>query len=233
MNLKIDIWSDVMCPFCYIGKRKFEMALDKFEHKNQVEVEWHSFQLDADLKPQPGVSVYDYLAKRKNISREQSVQMHQQVTDMAASVGLKYHFDKAVIANSFDAHRLLQLAKTKGLGDKVEEELFRAYFCEGKNTGEKAVLVELGAAAGLNEKEVEKMLEGNTFSQEVKQDEQRSREIGVRGVPFFLLENKYVISGAQDSTIFLQALTQVYHEKNQLKDFKVDGNTCTTDGNCD
>jgi predicted DsbA family dithiol-disulfide isomerase len=232
MKLKIDIWSDVMCPFCYIGKRKFEMALEKFEHKNQVEVEWHSFQLDPGLNPPLNVNVYDYLAQRKNISREESVRMHDQVTKLAASVGLGYNFDKAVIANSFDAHRLLQFAKTRGLGNVLEEELFNAYFCEGKNTGDINVLAELGAKAGLDKSETENMLASNAFANEVKADEQQSKEIGVRGVPFFLLDNKYVISGAQDTTLFLQALTQVYDEKRMQK-FTGDRNTCNTEGNCE
>ncbi|HYG50072.1 MAG TPA: DsbA family oxidoreductase [Flavobacteriales bacterium] len=213
MNIKVDIWSDVMCPFCYIGKRKFEKALEHYKYKNQVEVEWHSYQLDPDLNPPPGVNVYDYLAQRKRITQQESVRMHEQVTKLAASVGLIYNFDKAVVANSFNAHRLLQLAKTKGLGSQMEEELFKAYFTEGKNTGDPTILHELGINVGLLENELKEMLNGNAYTEKIKEDEARAREIGLRGVPFFLLDNKYVISGAQDSSLFLQALNQLSAEK--------------------
>lgn len=130
--MKVDIWSDIMCTFCYIGKRKLEGALKNFDHADEVEIVWHSFQLDPTMTAQPGKDVYTYLAERKGQSRDWSVQMHRQVVNMAADAGLEYNFDHAVIANSLDAHRLIQLAKTHGLGDVAEERLFRAYFTKAK-----------------------------------------------------------------------------------------------------
>jgi protein disulfide-isomerase len=115
--MKVDIWSDIRCPFCYIGKRKFEKALERFPHSDKVEVVWHSFQLDPELKTQPGVHVYDYLARVKGITRDQAVRMHQHVKQSAREVGLEFNFDSAIVANSFNGHRLIQLAKSKGLGE--------------------------------------------------------------------------------------------------------------------
>src|SRR6476469_4901193 len=119
-TMKVDVWSDIRCPFCYIGKRKFEKALEQFPQRDKVEVEWHSFELDPGIKTDIATNIYDYLAQRKNISRESSKQLHEHVTTMADEAGLDYNFDKAVIANSFDAHRLVQLAKRHGLGDAAE-----------------------------------------------------------------------------------------------------------------
>src|SRR4051812_16466246 len=119
--MKVDIWSDIRCPFCYIGKRRFEEALDSFPHKDKIEVEWHSFELDPDMQTDTSANIYDYLAERKGQSREWAVQVHARVTQMAQEVGLDYNFDKAVTANTFNAHRLAQLAKTKQLGDAAEE----------------------------------------------------------------------------------------------------------------
>src|SRR5690606_25816142 len=151
MKVNVDIWSDIMCPFCYIGKRRFDDALSQFEHKEEVKVTWHSFQLDPSIKPQPGKSAVDYLAERKGQSREWSMHMHENVTQMAKEAGLTYNFDKAVVANSFDAHRLIHLAQENGLGDAAEERLFTAYFTEGKDIADPLTLVELGKEIGLAE----------------------------------------------------------------------------------
>ena len=132
-KMKIEIWSDIMCPFCYIGKRKFEAALDKFEYKTDIEIVWKSFQLDSTIQYTPNKDVYSYLAERKGMTLEQSKNMHIGVTERAKEVGLSYNFDKAIINNSFNAHRVIQFAKTKNLGDAMEEILFKAYFTEGKN----------------------------------------------------------------------------------------------------
>ena len=211
--MKIDIWSDINCPFCYIGKRKFEMAMSQFDHKEDVEIEWHSFELDPGMKSQPDKNIYDYLAERKGISREQSEQMHANVTAIASEVGLIYNFDKAMVANSFDAHRLIHLAKTMNLGDEAEEILFNAYFSQGKNISDLDTLIELGVEMGLERVAVEQVIHNNSFAAEVREDEAMAERIGVNGVPFFVFDNKYAISGAQDPESFLQALEQTYKEK--------------------
>ncbi len=230
--MKVDIWSDIRCPFCYIGKRKFEMALEGFPQRQQIEVEWHSFELDPNLKTEHGKSVYDYLAERKRMTREQSETMHVQVTQMAAEVGLNYDFDSAVISNSFDAHRIIQLAKTKGLGDVSEEEFFKAYFCEGVDISNHASLLLIGQRIGLEEVDISRVLSSNEFADEVRYDEHQAQEIGVTGVPFFVLNNKYAVSGAQAPETFLHALEVAWSEITPTNTQLNDGASCDADGNC-
>lgn len=210
--MKVEIWSDIMCPFCYIGKRKFETALKQFEQQSDIEIEWHSFQLDPDIISQPGKDVYTYLAERKGQTLQWSVDMHRNVVEMAKNEGLEYNFDKAVIANSFNAHRLIQMAKKNGLGDAAEEQLFKAYFTDGKNTDDTAILSEIGESIGLKKEAVVDMLSGNTYADEVKADIHEAQRIGVRGVPFFVFDRRYAVSGAQPSEAFLQTLQQAYAE---------------------
>src|ERR1700733_10597356 len=168
--MKVEIWSDVMCPFCYIGKRRFEEALENFEHKDEVEIEWKSFQLNPDLKTDPTLNITQYLADIKGWTLDYAQQLNNQVTEMAAGVGLVYDFDRAVVANSFDAHRFAHLAKKHGLGDQAEEALFRAYFTEGRNIADHETLTELGTEMGLNESEIKQILASDAFSGEVKHD---------------------------------------------------------------
>lgn len=235
-KMKVEIWSDIMCPFCYIGKRKFESAMAGFGDAAGVEVEWHSFQLDPSLQSEPDKNLYQYLSERKGISYQQSVDMHKQVTDMAKSAGLEYNFDKAVVSNSFDAHRLIQLAKTKGLGDAAEERLFYAYFTEGKNVSDHVVLKELGKDIGLSENDLNELFNSNAYSKEVQHDIAEASQIGVRGVPFFVFNRKYAVSGAQPPEVFVQALQQSFEDWKKdhpapLQEIAT-GDTCTTDGNC-
>jgi predicted DsbA family dithiol-disulfide isomerase len=204
--MKVEIWSDVMCPFCYIGKRKFEKALAAFEGKENVQIEWKSFQLNPNLKTEPGKNISQYLAEIKGIPLEQAKEMNARVTEMAKEVGLNYNFDKAIVANSFDAHRLVQLAKRKELGDQMEEALFKAYFIDGKNTADHATLLSLAVEAGLEETETKAILESGIFADEVEADIEMAAQIGVRGVPFFVFDRKYAVSGAQPSEVFLQTL---------------------------
>jgi predicted DsbA family dithiol-disulfide isomerase len=205
-KMKVEIWSDVMCPFCYIGKRKFEAALAQFPQRDRVEVEWKSFQLDPSLETDPGKSVPQSLAEKKGWSAEYTQQSIAYVTDMAAAVGLTYHFDKAVVANSFDAHRFSHLAKKHGLQDRAEERLFAAYFVEGKNTADRQTLIRLGVEIGLDAVEVEKVLTGNDYAADVENDIAQARQFGISGVPFFVFNRKSAVSGAQDSKVFLEAL---------------------------
>lgn len=206
--MKVEIWSDVMCPFCYIGKRRFEEALDQFPGKEQMEIEWKSFQLNPGLKTDPSKSINEFLAEHKGISVAQAKQMNDRVTEMAKDAGLQYDFDKAIAANSFDAHRLSHFAKQHGKQDAMEELLFKAYFTEGKNTADHTTLVQLAVEAGLNGEKTKAMLEGNEFSDAVNADIYEAQQVGAHGVPFFVFDNKYAVSGAQPSRVFLQALNK-------------------------
>ena len=208
--MKVDIWSDVRCPFCYIGKRKFEMALDKFGHKDQIEVEWHSFELDPNTVTKPDVNPTDYLAQIKGQSREWAAEMNQRVTDTAAEVGLKFNLESAVVANSFNAHRLIQLAKSNGLDNEIEERLFIDYFTEGKNIDDREVLMEAGLSVGLERLAIEMMLKGDSFTDEVRLDQKIAQQIGIQGVPFFVFDQKLAVSGAQPPETFLGALEQAW-----------------------
>ncbi|PBQ34778.1 disulfide bond formation protein DsbA [Sphingobacteriaceae bacterium] len=234
--MKVEIWSDVMCPFCYIGKRKFESALDSFENKENIEIVWKSFQLDAGLKTDPSKNTIQHLAEKKGWTMEYTRNTIKYVTDMAAGVGLHYDFDKAVVANSFDAHRFIQYAKTKGKGDAAEENLFKAYFTQGKNTADHAVLIELGTQIGLDAEELKKVLSGNDFATEVNKDVQEAQQIGVTGVPFFVFDRKYAVSGAQDPKAFLETLEKSFaeHAKANPGVLSKDatGAVCTPDGEC-
>lgn len=231
--MKIDIWSDIMCPFCYIGKRKLEGALQNFEHKDDVEIVWHSFQLDPNMAAQPGKNIHQYLAERKGLSIDWSVKVHEQMTQTAKAEGLTYNFDKAVIANSFDAHRLIQMAKKHGLGDAAEEALFKAYFTDGRNISDHNTLMQIGIDLGLRVIEIGAMLNSNEYAADVESDIEKAQAIGVRGVPFFVLDNKFAISGAQPAQVFTDGLHQAWaeYEKGILSIAEQDG-ICTPGGVC-
>ncbi len=234
-RLKIEIWSDVMCPFCYIGKRKFEKALDGFAHKENVDVVWKSFQLDASLKTDANTSINKMLADKKGWTIEKAKEMNDYVTNLAKQVGLTFNFDKAIVANSFDAHRFSHLAKEHGVQDKAEEALFLAYFTDGKNTADYETLIQLGKEIGLDSIEVGEMLVSKEFANDVHEDIQEAQQIGVSGVPFFVINRKYAISGAQESTTFLQALNKTWAEFeleniSTTKDDNNMGAVCTPEG---
>lgn len=209
-KFKIEIWSDILCPFCYIGKRKLEKALETFEGKEFLEIDWRSYQLDPDATSQKGLDVYDYLAERKGQTRDWSIKMHQQVANTAKEVGLDYNFDKAIIANSYNAHRLIHLAKKYNLGDKAEETIFKAYFTEGKDIADKATLLALGKELGLNEDEINEVLNSDKYGAEVKADIEEAQNIGVRGVPFFVMDRAYAVSGAQPVEVFTETLEKSF-----------------------
>jgi predicted DsbA family dithiol-disulfide isomerase len=234
--MKVEIWSDVMCPFCYIGKRRFEEALQDFEHKDKVEIEWKSFQLNPDMKTNPDTNIDQYLADAKGWTLDYAKQLNQQVTQMAAEVGLEYNFDRAVVANSFNAHRFSHLAKKHGLGVLAEEALFRAYFTDGKNIDDADTLVELGQRIGLNTAEIKEMLEGNAYADEVKNDIAEAQQLGIRGVPFFVMNSKYAISGAQATPVFEETLEKAFvewqSENSKPKLEIIEGESCVPDGDC-
>ncbi len=211
--LTVEIWSDVLCPFCYIGKREFENALARFPHKDSVQVEWKSFELDPNAPATSEEDTYTMLARKYGMSREDARTRVAGVASRAKSVGLHYDFDKAVIVNSFQAHRLIQLAKTKALGDAAEERLFKAYFTDGENIGDTDALVRLGTEIGLDANAVTDMLAGDAFSEAVRIDEYEAQQFGIRGVPFFAIDRKYGISGAQSADHFLAALEQAWKER--------------------
>lgn len=235
-SMKVEIWSDVVCPFCYIGKRNFEAALKQFNEREDIDVSWKSFQLDPTTPEISTETVYEYLAHRKGISLEQSQQMHEHVVQTAANAGLDYRFDLAKVANTMKAHCLLQFAKTKGAGDQTKERLLHAYFCAGENIGSDDVLISIGKEVGLNSDEVKDSLYSDDFRRAVNADIQEAQNLGVSGVPFFVLDRKYGISGAQPVEHMLATLEKAYSEwkNNQpaTNMTQTTGESCDTEGNC-
>jgi predicted DsbA family dithiol-disulfide isomerase len=211
-KMVVEIWSDVMCPWCYIGKRRFEGALSRFGNRDQIEVTWRSFQLNPDLKTDPTKNINSYLAEIKGWTLEHARQMNDRVSSLAREEGLDYHFDKAVLANSFDAHRFMQLAKKYNLGNEAEERLFRAYFTEGKNIADHSTLIQFGNEIGLHEDEVRQMLDSDRYAEEVVAEVEEAAKLGSRGVPFYVLNRRYGISGAQPSDVFLETLEQAFQD---------------------
>jgi len=235
--MKIEIWSDVMCPFCYIGKRNFEKALTQFAEKEKIEIVWKSFQLDASVPDIATESYEEYLVKRKGLSAEQVKGMLQNVTQMAREAGLDYHFDRSVIVNSLKAHRLIQFAKTRNLGDEAEERLFHAFFTEGKSIADIDTLTQLGAEIGLDATELQVAFTDERYAYQVNQDIQEARQIGVNGVPFFVFNRKYAISGAQPPQAFLETLRKSFDEWQKLNPQPKlniqQGNSCSIEGVCE
>ncbi len=226
--MKVEIWSDVVCPFCYIGKRNFEKALAAFPAGQKVEVVWRSYQLDPTLKTTPGQSLHEYLADRKGFTTDHARQMNHHVTGAARQAGLTFRLDEAVVANTHDAHRLIHLAAARGLQDQAEERLFAAYFTEGLDVADHATLVQLGTDIGLDAGEVKQVLQSNAYAAEVQADHDEAAQVGARGVPFFVFGEKYALSGAQPSEVFLGALQQTWEEIQA----ESGGGFCTADGVC-
>jgi predicted DsbA family dithiol-disulfide isomerase len=213
--VNIDIWSDVVCPWCYVGKRRFETALDRFDHRDQVTVTWRSYQLDPTTRSTPRGVDGDYVARlaaKFGGGVEQAGHMLESMTRTAAAEGLDYHFDIAKPANTFDAHRLLHLAAQRGVQGELEELLFRATFTLGQPIGDHQTLVDLAAAAGLDRDEAIWVLAGDQYADAVEADEAQARAYGITGVPFFVIDGKYGVSGAQPAEALLGAMTQAWQE---------------------
>ena len=209
--IKVDIWSDVQCPWCYIGKRKFETAVAGFD--GEVDVEYHSFELAPDTPVDFDGSPKDYLAQRKGISPDQVDQMLERVTGIAASVGLEYDYDHVHQTNTVKAHELIHYAKSKGRQLDMTERLLKAYFVDGRHVGRIEDLADLAAEIGLDRAEVVQVLTANTYLADVKADVAQAAEYGISGVPFFVFDEKYGVSGAQDPATFANVLAQVASEK--------------------
>lgn len=235
--MKIEIWSDVICPFCYIGKRNFETALAQFADKDNIEVEWKSYQLDSSVPEVAVETQEDYLVKRKGMSRDQVKGMLANVTEMAKQAGLEYHLDKSVMVNTQKAHQLIQFAKTKNLGSEIEERLFKAFFTEGKNVADIETLTQLGKEVGLDANELQVAFTDAQYKNKMQQDILEAATIGVQGVPFFMFDRKYGVSGAQPAQAFLETLSKSFSEwKTKNPEIKLEmtqGQSCDIDGNCD
>jgi len=209
--IKVDIWSDVQCPWCYIGKRKFESGAAQFD--GETEVEYHSFELAPDTPVDYAGTTADYMLETRGIAREQFAQMTAQVTAIAAAVGLDYHFDTVHQTNTLKAHELLHYAKAHGRQLEMNERLMKAYFVDGAHLGRIGDLADLAAEVGLNREEAVAALADNRFTAAVAADIALARDYGIQGVPFFVIDNKYGVSGAQEAATFSSVLEQVRQER--------------------
>ncbi len=215
--MKIEIWSDFACPFCYIGKTRFEQALASFKHRNKVDIVYKAYQLNPDAPKIMMGSALDAFAKSHHMTKEQTKERFKMFTQNAKTVGLEYNYDIIQMTNTFDAHRLAKWANTFGKEETITSRLMKAYFTEGQNIADIQTLVNLSKEVGLDAKEAEKVLRNNEYSDLVKDQQQEARQLGVQGVPFFVINRKYGISGAQQTDYFVRALEQIWAEENPLK----------------
>ena len=214
--MKVEIWSDIACPWCYIGRRRFEKALNQFEHSDQVEVIWRSYQLDPNAPRDYEGSVNDLLVQRYGISREKAETTNARVTGLAALEGLDYHMDRAHPVNSLDAHRLIHLAAQHHLQSEMKERLQKAYFTDGLVVSDPDTLVRLAVEVGLDANETHQMLESNAYIASVAADVQRAQALGCNGVPFFVFDEKYAVSGAQPVELFTSALESTWADSHPV-----------------
>ena len=206
--MQIEIWSDVICPWCYIGKRRFEQALAQSGLRETVSVVWRSFELDPDAAVQYPGTLEEMLARKYGVSLQQAAAMNERVTSVAAEVGLEYHLSKARPGNTFDAHRLLHFAASQQLGDRATERIMHAYFSEALPVGDRAALARLAPEFGIAESDALAMLESDAYADAVRADEARAAAFGITGVPFFVFDEKSGVSGAQPVEVFIEALQQ-------------------------
>jgi len=229
--MKIEVWSDIMCPFCYIGKHNFEQALENLPFKDKVEVEWKSFQLDPTLESGKAISISQYFKEKKGFPESQAQQMIGHVTEVGKAAGLELNFSKALITNTFSAHKILHLAKKHKKANEMEELLFKAHFTDGKDVSDLDVLTSLASQLGISAEETKKTIQSDEFDHEVNQDILEARNNGISSVPFFVLNGKYAVSGAQPSKVFEDALTQTYKESaSPFTNLSEDGNSCDENG---
>jgi predicted DsbA family dithiol-disulfide isomerase len=232
-TLQVEVWSDIACPWCYIGKRRFATALADFPHREHVEVTWRAYELSPSTPVGPGVPEIDALARHKGIPRDQVTRMFAQVTTVAAGEGLAYDFDRAIAANTFAAHRLVHLARTTGgseLAERVLEGLFSAHFEHGADLGDDDTLVRIVSEAGVDAEAARAALAGDSGADEVRADEEEARALGVTGVPFFVVDRRIAVSGAQPADVFTQLLDTAWRDANPIQTLAVpDGAACVDD----
>ncbi|MES1246525.1 MAG: DsbA family oxidoreductase [Actinomycetota bacterium] len=209
--MRVDVWSDIVCPWCYIGKRRLEQAIARFSEP--VEVVYHSFELDPSAPAVATESTQQHLASTYGMTVEQAVAAQKRVSDIAATEGLDYRLAETTWGNSFDAHRLLQLARTQGVQEQAKERLMRAYFTEAEAIGDPSVLRRLSAEAGLDAGEAASVLEGDAYADAVRDDERRAAELGIHGVPFFVIDGRYAVEGAQPADLLLSALQRAQADR--------------------
>jgi predicted DsbA family dithiol-disulfide isomerase len=227
--MEVEIWSDIACPWCYVGKRRFESALEAFEHREDVHVRWRSFELDPSAPPEREGDSAASLARKYGKTREEALGMFEAMTQTAADEGLEFHFERTRGGNTFDAHRLTHLAAEHGLQDEVKERLMRAYLTEGELMSDATTLRRLALEAGLPEAEVDELLEGDAYADEVRADEATAGRLGISAVPFFVIDRAFGAAGAQDPEVLLALLRRGWESRSPLT-VAAGGESCGADG---
>ncbi len=215
--MNIEIWSDVACPWCYVGKRRFETALAAFPHRDKVQVQWRSFQLDPDLPTKYEGTREEYLAARKGMSAHQVTEMFGHLTTQAAGEGLDFHFENVVVANTFTAHRLIHLAAAHGKQDEAKDALLRGHFEDGADIGSPEYLTGLGLELGIGAADLAELFSSEKYAEDVRHDIAEARALGISGVPFFVIDRKFGLSGAQPAETFTAALEQAWQDSQPLQ----------------
>jgi len=228
--MRVEIWSDVVCPWCYIGKRRFAQALAGFPHRDQVEVVWRAFELDGQAPAERSGGYAENLAAKYGVPLPEAQRMIDTMTATAALEGLDVRFDRARPGSTFDAHRLLHLAAERGVQDDVKERLLRATFTEGEPIGDHETLVRLVAEAGLDADEARAVLASDRYAAEVRGDERQAQAYGISGVPFFVVDGRYGVSGAQPAAALAQVLAQAWAERAPLQMVAADAGGPGCDG---
>lgn len=204
--MKIEIWSDIFCPFCYIGKRRFENALNKFENKEAVEVQFRSFELNPNAEKINNNNIHQAIAEKYGIILDEARSNNENIVKQAKGLGLDFNFDSLILTNSFDAHRIIHFAKDYGKNNEMVEALFKAYFTDSKNISDFNTLGDIVRSIGLDKDEAIKVLNSNKYEKEVREDEALARRYSITSVPTFIINNKFIVTGAQSEDIFLMAL---------------------------
>jgi predicted DsbA family dithiol-disulfide isomerase len=237
--MKIEIWSDYVCPFCYIGKRCLEQALDLFDHREKVEVVFRSFQLNPTSPTYTNKDIHTVLAEKFGVSYDQAKKMNEQVGRQAEEVGLTYHFDTMKPTNTLDAHRVSHYAKSLGKDKELTERLLKAYFTDSLHIGDHETLASIAEEIGLDRTEVKQLLESDQYKKEVDADQQEASRLGITGVPFFVFNEKYAVQGAQPTEVFSEVLQKVWEEENEKIKIQIlqsnsnnNGNENCSDGSC-
>ncbi|MGE7636151.1 DsbA family oxidoreductase [Bacillus paramycoides] len=231
--MKIEVWSDFVCPFCYIGKRRLEMALEQFPHRDDVQVEFKSFELDPNTPIYSGTSISEVIAAKYGISVEEANRNNIQIGNHAASIGLSFNFEEMKPTNTFDAHRLAKFAKNQGKEKEITENLLFAYFTESRNLSDAETLSTIAETSGLDKKEALNVINNkNAYANEVRIDEAIAQQYKITGVPYFIVNQKYAISGAQPLETFVGALQQVWEEENPKPEPQKLSINSTTDAYC-
>jgi predicted DsbA family dithiol-disulfide isomerase len=224
--MKIEVWSDIACPFCYIGHRRLEWALKQVGFADEVSVEYRSFQLDTSAPVHNDMRATEMLARKYGMTDQQAIAMNQRMMEQASSDGLNMKLLDIQLTNTLDAHRVIHFAKAQGKEEQAVEQLFKAYFVESRHIGERQSLLAIAVEAGLDRDAVNAMLDSDLYKAEVRLNQEEAAELGVQGVPFYVIDRRYAISGAQAKEVFKQALEQAHADKVVTMP---SGDSCTDD----